>query len=50
MRRCETWTKPSELSLIQNIKDSHEISNANSYIVFNKYGIAEHDEHSTGRP
>jgi len=47
---CETWIKPTELSLIQNNIDSNEISNANSYVVFNKSGMSEHVEHSTGRP
>jgi len=47
---CETWVKPTELSLIQNNIDSHEISNANSYVVFNKSNMSKHDEHSTGRP
>ena len=47
---CETWIKPSELSLIPNNIDSHGISNVNSYVVFNKYGMSEDGEHSTGRP
>jgi len=47
---CETWVKRSELSSIQNNIDSHEISNANSYIVFNQPGMSEDDEHSTGVP
>jgi hypothetical protein len=47
---CETRIKPSEFSLIQNIIDSHEISNVNSYVVFNKSGMSEDNEHSTGRP
>ena len=40
---CETWVK-------QNNIDNLEISNASSYIVFNKSGMFEDDEHSTGRP
>jgi len=47
---CETWIKPSELSLIQNNIDSHEISNVKTYVVFNKSIMSEDDEHSTGRP
>jgi hypothetical protein len=47
---CETWIKPSELSLIQHNIDSQEISKDNSYIVFNQYGMSEDDEHSAGRP
>jgi hypothetical protein len=50
MSLCETWIKPSELSLILNNIDSHEISNANSYVVFNKSGMPEDDQHSTSRP
>ena len=46
---CETWVRPSELSLIQNNIDSHEISNVNSYVVFYKSRMSEDDEHSTGR-
>ena len=42
----ETWVKPSELSLIQSNIDSHEISNANSYFVFNQSDMSEDDEHS----
>jgi len=47
---CETWVKPSEFSLLQNNIDSHAISKDNSYIVFNKSGMSEDDEHSAGRP
>ena len=49
MYLCRTWVKPSELSLIQHNRDSHEISNPNSYVVFNKSGMSEDNEHSTGR-
>jgi len=47
---CESSVKSSVSSLIQNNIDSHEISNANSYIVFNKSGWPEDGEHSTGGP
>jgi len=46
---CEIWVKPSELSLTQHTIDSHEIPNANSYIVFNHSGMSEDDEHPIGR-
>ena len=46
----ETWIKPSELSLIQDTIDSHVLSKDCKYVVFNKCGMSEDDEHSAGRP
>ncbi len=46
----ETWVKPSELHLIQDNINSHEVSKNQKYYVFNKCGMTEDDEHSTGRP
>ena len=42
----ETWTKPSELHLIQNIINEHSVSKNNTYIVFSKSGMTEDDEHT----
>ena len=46
----ETWIKPSELNLIQRCLDEHVVSNVNKFIVFNKTGMLDEDEHSPGRP
>ena len=46
----ETWIKPSEHELIQNIVDQHVISQSNSYVVHGKTGMDADEEHSRGRP
>ena len=46
----ETWVKPSEPDLIQNIINQHEISKHNKYVVFSKFGMDEEDEFLSGRP
>ncbi len=46
----ETWIKPSENSLIQQNINDHIISKDNYFVVFNKSGMWEDDEHSAGRP
>lgn len=46
----ETWITPSELTLIQDNINFHVISKTNQFIVFNKSGMQNDDEHSTGRP
>ena len=46
----ETWLKPSEHNFMQSCIDAHLISKDNSFIVFNKSGMSDEDEHSPGRP
>jgi hypothetical protein len=46
----ETWIKPSEHNLIQKTVDDHIVSKSNQYIVFNKSGMVDEDEHAPGRP
>ena len=46
----ETWIKPSEHELIQNIVKQHVISQSNNYVVYVKTGMDADEENFRGRP